>query len=89
MTESFPVIDLFRTIFNAFAGGRTGSLLHAVIGTLLLALFRKAFVRNGQKDTFVDIGIKGRFTDRRLEFDSLFLDFTQDSGRREWPLFRF
>lgn len=82
VTDGFPGVDLFRAVFNTFTGGRTGSLLHAVIGTLLLALFRKAFVRNGQKDAFVDIGIKGRFTDRRLEFDSLFLDFAQDSGRR-------
>lgn len=82
VTDGFPGVDFFGAAFDTFTGGRTGSLSDFVIGTLLFAFHRKAFVRNGQEDTFVDIGVQGRFTDRRLEFDPLFLDFAQDSGRR-------
>lgn len=35
----------------------------------------------GQEHALLDVGIQGRFTDRRVELDSLDLDFAQDGGR--------
>lgn len=35
----------------------------------------------GQEHALLDVGIQGRFTDRRVELDSFDLDFAQDGGR--------
>lgn len=82
VSDLCAVVDLRGPLFYAPAGRRPGGrLLDLLVLALLHALAGKVGGFQGQEHTLLDVGIQGRFTDRRVEPDSLDLDFAQDGGR--------